>query len=183
MPCVSAIIPTQDRAAMLRCALASAHEAGEDVEVIVVDDASADETPSLCACPRRWTTWPLKNAASSRDRLAGVAGRAMKRRRHFVADRAVRTHLVIQHDDRTPTGSKNARSFIAGIRGAGASYVYIRLSRRFRVMSYGAAAAIRLQAGGWSYRSGCSTGRNAWQWKSRRLRACVWPHCRPWRHC
>lgn len=48
MVSTSIIIPTHNRAAMLRRAVESAKSAGRDVEVIVVDDASEDETPSMC---------------------------------------------------------------------------------------------------------------------------------------
>ena len=36
-----------------------------------------------------------ENSASSGGRLAGFAGRPMKRRRHLVADRAVRSNLIV----------------------------------------------------------------------------------------
>jgi glycosyltransferase involved in cell wall biosynthesis len=49
MPAVSLIIPTFDRPHLLPRAVASAIAAGTDVEVIVVDDASIDETASVCA--------------------------------------------------------------------------------------------------------------------------------------
>jgi glycosyltransferase involved in cell wall biosynthesis len=45
---VSIIIPTHNRASMLRQAIESAKRAGDNVEVIVVDDASTDETASMC---------------------------------------------------------------------------------------------------------------------------------------
>jgi len=45
---VSVIIPTHNRASMLCSTVASAREAGHDVEVVVVDDASTDDTASLC---------------------------------------------------------------------------------------------------------------------------------------
>ncbi|HYW72468.1 MAG TPA: glycosyltransferase family 2 protein [Pyrinomonadaceae bacterium] len=48
-PRASIIIPTHDRPDRLRRAIASAFAASKDVEVIVVDDASADETAQLCA--------------------------------------------------------------------------------------------------------------------------------------
>jgi glycosyltransferase involved in cell wall biosynthesis len=51
MPRVSVIIPTHDRAELLPRAVESAFAAGKDVEVVVVDDASTDETPVVC---RRW---------------------------------------------------------------------------------------------------------------------------------
>lgn len=49
MPRVSIIIPTFNRAALLSQAVDSALAAGDDVEVIVVDDGSDDDTPRVCA--------------------------------------------------------------------------------------------------------------------------------------
>lgn len=49
VPRVSVIIPTFNRAALLARAVESARAAGDDLEVIVVDDASDDETPRVCA--------------------------------------------------------------------------------------------------------------------------------------
>ena len=48
MPQVSIIIPTHNRAALLAETLESALQAGSDVEVIVVDDASTDDTAQIC---------------------------------------------------------------------------------------------------------------------------------------
>ncbi len=48
MPRISVIIPTHDRPRLLERAVASAWAAGSDVEVIVVDDASIDETAEVC---------------------------------------------------------------------------------------------------------------------------------------
>ncbi len=52
MPKLSVIIPTYNRSGLLRQAIESAFSAGSDVEVIVVDDASTDETPTVCQ------SWP-----------------------------------------------------------------------------------------------------------------------------
>lgn len=49
LPRVSVIIPTFNRAALLPRAVESALAAGRDLEVIVVDDASEDETARVCA--------------------------------------------------------------------------------------------------------------------------------------
>jgi glycosyltransferase involved in cell wall biosynthesis len=49
MPSVSVIIPTRNRAALLPRAVESARRAGAVAEVIVVDDASTDATPEVCA--------------------------------------------------------------------------------------------------------------------------------------
>ncbi|HKE57304.1 MAG TPA: glycosyltransferase family A protein [Pyrinomonadaceae bacterium] len=48
MPSVSVIITSHDRPALLARAVASAHAAGRDVEVVVVDDASEDKTAEVC---------------------------------------------------------------------------------------------------------------------------------------
>lgn len=48
MPPTSIIITTHNRPRLLRRAVESAHAAGTNVEVVVVDDASTDETGSLC---------------------------------------------------------------------------------------------------------------------------------------
>jgi glycosyltransferase involved in cell wall biosynthesis len=48
MPAVSVIIPTYNRAAFLAGAVESARQAGTDLEIIVVDDASTDDTPEVC---------------------------------------------------------------------------------------------------------------------------------------
>lgn len=48
MPSVSIIIPTRNRPRLLPHAVESARAAGTDVEIVVVDDASVDETASVC---------------------------------------------------------------------------------------------------------------------------------------
>lgn len=49
MPRVSVIIPTHSRPGLLPRAVESAKAAGEDVEVVVVDDASTDATAEVCS--------------------------------------------------------------------------------------------------------------------------------------
>jgi len=49
MPSVSVVITTYNRAELLPRAIESAQNAGSDLEVIVVDDCSTDETPAVCA--------------------------------------------------------------------------------------------------------------------------------------
>ena len=64
---VSVIIPTFNRPHLLPRAVRSAQQAGHDVEVIVVDDASVDETASVCRA--------LTGIKYARvDRNQGVAG-------------------------------------------------------------------------------------------------------------
>jgi glycosyltransferase involved in cell wall biosynthesis len=48
MPRISVIIPTHDRPRLLLRAVESARTAATDVEIIVVDDASVDETRDVC---------------------------------------------------------------------------------------------------------------------------------------
>src|SRR5712692_8242294 len=49
MPNLSVVIPTHNRAGLLPRAVESVLRAGTDLEVIVVDNASADDTPQVCA--------------------------------------------------------------------------------------------------------------------------------------
>ncbi|HSE22108.1 MAG TPA: glycosyltransferase [Pyrinomonadaceae bacterium] len=49
MPSVSVVITTYNRAQLLSRAIESARQAGSDLEVIVVDDCSTDETSDVCA--------------------------------------------------------------------------------------------------------------------------------------
>lgn len=49
MPNISVVIPTYNRARLLPRAIESAQNAGSDLEVIVVDDCSSDDTPEVCA--------------------------------------------------------------------------------------------------------------------------------------
>src|SRR2546423_4246687 len=49
---VSVIISTHDRCALLPRAVESARRAGKNIEIIIVDDASADRTREVC---KRWT--------------------------------------------------------------------------------------------------------------------------------
>jgi hypothetical protein len=67
MPKVSVIIPTFNRPHLLPRAVESAKRAGSEVEVIVVDDASYDDTASVCAALRDIKYVRL-------DRNQGVAG-------------------------------------------------------------------------------------------------------------
>jgi len=49
VPKISVVIPTYNRARLLPRAIESAQNAGSDLEVIVVDDCSSDDTPEVCA--------------------------------------------------------------------------------------------------------------------------------------
>jgi glycosyltransferase involved in cell wall biosynthesis len=48
MPKASVIIATRNRCSLLPRAVASAHRASGDAEIVVVDDASEDQTPEVC---------------------------------------------------------------------------------------------------------------------------------------
>ena len=67
MPLTSVIIATHNRPHLLPNAVASAQRAGDEVEVVVVDDASSDETKSVCRTLRGIKYVRL-------DRNQGVAG-------------------------------------------------------------------------------------------------------------
>jgi len=49
VPKISVVIPTHNRARLLPRAIESAQNAGSNLEVIVVDDCSSDDTPEVCA--------------------------------------------------------------------------------------------------------------------------------------
>lgn len=67
MATVSVIIPTHSRPQLLPRAIESAFAAGTDVEVVVVDDASTDETAAVCRALQNITYVRL-------DQNHGVAG-------------------------------------------------------------------------------------------------------------
>lgn len=49
MPGVSVVITTHNRIQLLQRAIESARQAGSDLELVVVDDCSTDDTPKFCA--------------------------------------------------------------------------------------------------------------------------------------
>jgi glycosyltransferase involved in cell wall biosynthesis len=73
MPKVSIVIPTHNRAVLLARAIESAQQAGTDAEVIVIDDASTDSTPDLCAGLKgiRYVRLPY-NSGLARARNVGI---------------------------------------------------------------------------------------------------------------
>lgn len=74
---VSIIIPTHNRATLLPRAINSAKEAGENVEVVVVDDASTDETPSVCRAIPGITYIRLdRNGGQANARNVGISASA-----------------------------------------------------------------------------------------------------------
>lgn len=94
MPRTSIIIATHNRAAMLRTAIESAKQAGSDVEVIVVDDASTDGTAAMCRELTGIVFIPLdRNVGVGRARNVGIA----KSTGEFVA--------FLDDDDRRLEGS------------------------------------------------------------------------------
>ena len=73
MPRVSVIIPTHNRASLLQRAIESAKHAGTDIEIIVVDDASTDETQSTCrGRPDIIYLRMERNVGQARARNAGI---------------------------------------------------------------------------------------------------------------
>src|SRR6267142_1800984 len=98
MPKASIIITTHNRPHLLPRAIASACASGQDVEVIVVDDASSDETASICQSTRGITYVRL-------DRNQGVAG---ARNVGLVASRGEYISFLDDDDVRLP-GSLDAQ--------------------------------------------------------------------------
>ena len=74
VPSVSVVITTYNRARLLPRAIESAQNAGSDLEVIVVDDCSTDETPEVCAKMRGIRYVRLNtNQGLASARNAGIA--------------------------------------------------------------------------------------------------------------
>jgi len=92
MPSASIIITTYNRPDLLPRAIASARASGKDVEVIVVDDASSDETASICQSTRGINYVRL-------DRNQGVAG---ARNVGLVASRGEYVSFLDDDDVRLP---------------------------------------------------------------------------------
>ena len=73
MPKVSIVIPTHNRASLLQRAINSARGAAADAEIIVVDDASTDETHAVCLSMSGITYLRLEiNQGLSAARNAGI---------------------------------------------------------------------------------------------------------------
>ena len=74
MPSVSVVVTTYNRAALLQSAIESAKAAASNPEVIVVDDCSTDDTPTVCAKINgiRYVRLPV-NRGLANARNVGVA--------------------------------------------------------------------------------------------------------------
>jgi glycosyltransferase involved in cell wall biosynthesis len=74
MPKISVVVPTYNRARFLPRAIESARQAGSDLEVIVVDDCSTDDTRAVCAGIASIRYVRLKtNSGLAQARNAGIA--------------------------------------------------------------------------------------------------------------
>src|SRR5467141_1811909 len=73
----------------------------------------------------------------------------------------MRTHLIVQHDDGTPTGSRSTSFFIRGILGPDAWSIFMRWLRRLAERFSVAASLVGHPGDGWRFRRGCSIGRPA----------------------
>lgn len=74
MPAISVVITTYNRAQLLPRAIQSAQAAGSDLEIIVVDDCSTDDTPHVCANITDIRTVRLSvNGGLAHARNAGIA--------------------------------------------------------------------------------------------------------------
>ena len=74
MALTSIIIPTHDRPKLLQRAVESARQAGSEVEIVVIDDGSTDETSAVCASLRDIVYIRLeKRRGVGYARAAGIA--------------------------------------------------------------------------------------------------------------
>src|SRR5437868_10137904 len=73
----------------------------------------------------------------------------------------MRSDVVVQHDDGTPTGSRSTSFFIRGILGPDAWSIFMRWLRRLAERFSVAASLVRQPGDGWRFRPGCSIGRPA----------------------
>src|ERR1700688_622678 len=73
----------------------------------------------------------------------------------------MRSDVVVQHDDGTPTGSRSTSFFIRGILGPAALCMFMRWLRRLAERLSVAASLVGRLRDGWRFRPGCSIGRLA----------------------
>lgn len=92
MPLLSVVVPTRNRAALLSATIDSVRGGGLDPEIIVVDDASTDNTPEVCAALSEVTYL----------RLATQAGTAAARNRGLSAARGELVSFIDDDDLRLP---------------------------------------------------------------------------------
>lgn len=92
MPLLSVVIPTRNRAAMLAATVDSVRAGGLDPEIIVVDDASTDDTVEVCAGLSGVTYL----------RLATQAGTAAARNRGLAVARGELVSFIDDDDLRLP---------------------------------------------------------------------------------
>src|SRR6202165_1632164 len=71
----------------------------------------------------------------------------------------MRTYLIVQHDDGTPTGSRSTSFFIPGILGPDTWSIFMRWLRRLAERFSVAASLVGHPGDGWRFRPGCSIGR------------------------
>ncbi len=115
MPKLSVVIPTYNRAALLPAAVESARRAGSDLEIMVVDDASTDDTREVC---RRLAG--IRYIRSSRN-----AGLAAARNTGILASSAELVAFLDDDDLRLP-GSLDSQ--ITALKAApGAAFCYGRV--------------------------------------------------------
>jgi|SRR5829696_478892 len=126
-PQVTVVVPTRNRSAMLRQALRSAlDQAGVDIEVIVVDEASSDDTQDVIREVGDERVSVLRN-----DEPKGPAGA-----RNAAAARA-RGEWIAFLDDDDVLAPDNLRTQTAGAAGSGAVLAYsgrVEVDERMRAV-------------------------------------------------
>jgi hypothetical protein len=100
------------------------------------------------------------NDVAGRGKLYATGPRAV------LAEREMRSGVVMQLDNITPTGPRNGKFFIRGIRGLGSAFSSMRYLSEETVGYFGALIMRRRgwQTAAFQSPNGCSTGRHAAAW-------------------
>src|SRR5258708_36707265 len=93
----------------------------------------------------------------------------------------MRSDVVVQHDDGTPTGSRSTSFFIRGILGPDAWAIFMRWLRRLAARVSVAASVVGHLGDGWRFGLGCAVGRPARPVVVTLLARLTLRGCPPWR--
>jgi hypothetical protein len=83
-----------------------------------------------------------------------------------LVEREMRSGVMMQLDNITPTGPRNGKFFIRGIRGLGSAFSCTMYLSGETVGYFGALRRRRWQTAAFQSQNGCSTGRHAAAWRT-----------------
>ncbi len=112
---VSIIIPTRNRCALLPRAVESARRAGNNVEIVVIDDASDDQTPEVC---RQWVESGAIRYVRARRRLGPGGARNVG----LISSRSTYVSFLDDDDVRLPHSLDHQVAHLEKEPGAGMIY-------------------------------------------------------------